>query len=123
MDKLKFDVYYRNDKTGRVELDGNELILNECYLPKDTKFPFVFYPFVYANTAYWVRSMLCDRVFPIERWDSLKAVYAKVGVYEYDVYKILEQTHGLMYDDCIWFKFDHLKGDRNLTYDGIKIRD
>ena len=42
----------------------------------------------------------------------------KLGIHEFNPYKICRKTHGVMYQDKIWFKF---KGEE-LAWDDVKCR-
>ncbi|MFQ9151986.1 MAG: hypothetical protein ACLR6B_11325 [Blautia sp.] len=50
---------------------------------------------------------------------DLKEYLARLGLTEYNSYKMVRETHGLMWDDYQWVRFP----DDTVTYEEIKIRD
>lgn len=119
---LKFDVYSKDEKVGRVELSGSKVIKNECYLDPSTPYLPMYYPFAYMSSSYDIIDYLSTRVIPHNR-DGIERILKANGMNEYNMYKLLEFNHGIKYDDFTWFKFDHLESDRNITYDDVKVRD
>ena len=63
------------------------------------------------------KDIISTRVFSDKRPD-LKELLEQLGLKEYDLYDIIRKTHGLMFFDYLWFKFD----DENINYNDIKIR-
>lgn len=60
---LAFDVYFYNDKVGRVVLEGTRLVENRCYLDlEEEKFPHFKYPLIYMKDGRAVRDWLAGRV-------------------------------------------------------------
>lgn len=121
MQKLCFDVYKEDDKVGRIELDGNTIIKNESYFDVSKEpFPFMVNPFIRMKDGFSVRKFLATRVVPKERV-NLKVILDDMGLSEYNIYKILEITHGVKADDYWWLKFDHVPDD-GLTWDDLNPR-
>ena len=58
-----------------------------------------------------------SRCPPRER-ANIKELLSDWGLLEYDPLAIVKRTHGLMYADFIWVRFD----DEDITYDEIKVR-
>lgn len=111
MEKLCFDIYKKDTKVGRIELDGNNLIKNESYFDVSREpYPFMINPFVYMKDGMSVRRYLATRVVPSER-ANIKQILSALGLKEYNIYKLLEKTHGVKVDDFIWLKFDHIPDD------------
>lgn len=115
---LKFDVYHEDDKTGRIELDGVNLIKKECYLGSDVKYLFILFPFYNMTTGMQVVSYLKKRIVQRDR-DGVKDLLKRSGINEYNFYEILKKTKGSDPDDMIWFKFD---GDNSNFSDTISGR-
>lgn len=61
---------------------------------------------------------LGERCFPKER-ANCKELLRSLGLSHYNPYDIVKITHGVMYSDYIWLRFE---GER-LCYNDIKIRD
>lgn len=123
MYNLKFDVYFKDMKTGRIELEGMQIVKKECYINiAEYKYPFIYFPFLNVNSGQMVRQMLSERVIPPDRGDMDEILKAN-NIPEYNFYTLLEYNHGIKYDDFTWFKFDHLPNDKNLTYNDVKVRD
>lgn len=111
MDKLCFDIYKKDTKVGRIELDGNKLIKNESYFDiSEEPFPFMINPFIYMKDGMSVRRYLATRVVPPER-ANIRQILNALGLKEYNIYNLLEKTHGVKVDDFIWLKFDHVPDD------------
>lgn len=111
MDKLCFDIYKKDTKVGRIELDGNKLIKNESYFDiSEEPFPFMINPFIYMRDGMSVRRYLATRVVPPER-ANIRQILNALGLKEYNIYNLLEKTHGVKVDDFIWLKFDHVPDD------------
>lgn len=119
--KLYFDVLYQDELTGRIELDGINLVKKECYLPEDEKNKFIFFPFYNLDTGYDIHNYLKDRVVPENRY-NLEAILNALDIEEYNVYDILKKTHGATFDDYIWFRFDDLPADGQLKYQDVRLR-
>lgn len=58
------------------------------------------------------------RCFPKER-PNVDEYLGRLGLTEYDSVDIVKATHGLMWDDYIWVKWE----GEDLNYEDIKIRD
>lgn len=111
MDKLCFDIYKKDTKVGRIELDGNKLIKNESYFDiSEEPFPFMINPFIYMKDGMSVRRYLATRVVPPER-ANIRQILNALRLKEYNIYNLLEKTHGVKVDDFIWLKFDHVPDD------------
>ena len=61
-------------------------------------------------------------IFKWRCWDenreNMEKYLYKLGIHEFNPYKICRKTHGVMYQDKIWFKF---KGEE-LAWDDVKCR-
>lgn len=69
-------------------------------------------------TANDVLDWLEDRCFPKERANR-DEVLENMGLTVYDPLSIISVTHGLVWDDYIWIKWE----GEDIDYDSIKIRD
>ena len=95
-----FDVYHKDEKTAKVVIEDNKVHVTRYVLhpvkqifPKD------------ELSRYEFGEVLRLRCWEEGR-DNLDRYLSKLGLDEYDVYKICEKTHGVRLSDYIWFKFD-----------------
>ena len=110
--ELKFNIYWKYDKIGRIEVKDYKIVKNEWYTSDRCLR-------LYAKvTDYGVLfNLLQRRIMPRHRWT--KEFLDEVGEPEYNVYRLLYKTHGLDVADYMWFEFD----GQHLNYDDIKVRD
>lgn len=112
MVNLCFDLYWKDEKVGRVEIVNNVLVKNEVYTSDFYK-----QPYARIKNAMDMVSALHERVMCPERWEKFQL--EAIGLKEYDFYKILRAYRGICYDDFFWLRFD---GD-TVSYRDIKIRE
>lgn len=108
-DFMKFSAYYENEKTADVYTDTNT-----AHIKRYTLHP--------AKQIFYSDEIPLFRlgeIFKSRCWDEnrpdLKLQLHSIGLDEYDVYKIVRRTHGLMMQDKIWFCFE----GENLTYETV----
>lgn len=119
---LAFDVYFKDEKVGRVVLRGNTLVENICYFDwKNFERPWGKYPLILMRSGEAVRSWLADRVVPEDR-ANIGEILSVYGLKEYNVYRLCEKTHGTMIGSANWIKFDHIPDDGK-TWEEIRPRD
>lgn len=111
---LKFDIYFRNEKTGRVEIVNNKLVRNDVYIKEHV---IAKHLCPNSKTVESVLDILKDRVLCEQRCDE--TMLRLMGLKEYNVYDILRNTHGVDSDDYLWIKFDC----EDITWDDVKVRD
>lgn len=109
---IKFDIYHRYKKTGRIEIVDSKLVKNECY----TDNPIAEHVCPNSTNFFDVAGILAGRVLPPERCDE--GTFKRMGIKGYNVYDMLRVTHGVDWDDFIWFKFD----GEDITWDDVKVR-
>ena len=108
---LDFEVMWRDSKVGHIIMQNGELILNENYSEKIWE-----NPFRRIQTGWDVRACLQDRVIPPERFDvEMQMVF---GFKEWDILKILKDTHGVSIEDFTWIRF---KGE-NIEWKDVKVQ-
>lgn len=101
--KLRFDCYYLDTCTGRIEIDDLTLIKKECYLPDGVKYPFMYFPFYNMDSAYAIIDFISkDRVYPEGR-AGIDKILSDMGLSEYNWYEIIKRTHGITYD-VVWYR-------------------
>ena len=108
---MDFCVYYENEKTAEVHTYENR-----AYIKRFTTHP--------AKQIFYADEMplyQLGEIFRSRCWDEkrpdLKKLLALIGLDEYDVYKIVKKTHGLMCQDKIWFLFD----GEDLVWETVKV--
>lgn len=115
MEKYVFDTYYRNKKTAHVEMDRErKLVKYERYSNQIPHVPFLFDKPSYGQMV----SFLEQRCMPKKR-KCMPEYLSTLGIQEYDPYKIVEITHGVMFEDYLWIKFP----DETTTWEEVKVRD
>ncbi len=95
-----FTVYWNNEKTAYVDLSGDMVRIER----------FVIHPVkqIFAKsvmTRYEFGKVLYSRCWD-EKRDNIDKYLTKIGLTEFDPYKICEHTHGVMFGSKIWFLFD-----------------
>ena len=94
-----FDVFYGEEKTASVEI-GQSTVKVTRYVLHPVKQ-------IFAKdelTRYEFGEVLRSRCWEEGR-KNLDKYLQKLGLKEYDVYKICEQTHGVRIGDYTWFRF------------------
>lgn len=109
---LDFEVMWRDNLVGHVIMEDGELILNEDYSKRVWE-----NPFRKIRTGRDARACLQDRVICPERFDE--EMQKAFGFKEWDVLKILKDTHGVSVDDFTWLKF---RGE-SIEWKDVKVRD
>lgn len=109
---LVFDVFWRDEKTGHVEIKNNTLIKNECYTDDLLKCACGRIKDYINMTGYLKTRIMCR-----ERWTA--EMLADIGLQEYNFFEILKRTHGVDVDDFTWFRFE----DEEITWNDVKVRD
>jgi hypothetical protein len=104
-----FTVFWNDEKTAYVDLTGDKV--------KVTRY--VIHPVkqIFAKdelTRYEFGEVLTMRCWDRNR-DNISEYLDKLGIDEFNPYKICEHTHGAMYGSNIWFLFD----GENLTSEDV----
>lgn len=97
---LKFDVMWKNEMVGRIEIVEGVLIKNESYNKEWWK-----NYWAKMTNSYNILMSLQNRCFDRARPDK-DELLEYLGLSEYNVYKIVRRTHGMILGDQIWFRFD-----------------
>ena len=107
-----FSVYWGNEKTADVKIKENQAVIKR-YSKNPAKQIFS------KDTIplFELGEILSWRCWDKNRENIEKYLY-KLGLTEFDPYKICRKTHGVMYQDKIWFKYDGEK----ISWDDIKCR-
>ncbi len=107
-----FTVYWENEKTAEVQIKGSQAIIKRyCKNPAKQIFP--------GNTIslYELGDIMTWRCWDKNR-ENIEKYLFKLGLTEFNPYKICRKTHGAMFQDKIWFKYEGEK----LTWEDVKCR-
>ena len=107
-----FTVYHKDEKTAYVEIKDNRVHVTRYTLhPVKQIFP------KEDMSLYEFGNVLRLRCWEEGR-KNIEKYLNKLGLSEYNVYKICEKTHGVRKNDYIWFRFDgeNITGDDVLCY-------
>ncbi len=110
---FKCYIYCEHECVGRLEIVGNKLVKNDVYNSNVFR-----HPCPNSHDYYHVMNTLRDRVIPPCRFDE--EMQEAFGFKEYNVLRMLKNTHGVIVDDKIWFKFDDDRPD--LTWEDVGVR-
>lgn len=107
-----FEVFWRDEITARVSVKGSKVHVSRyCEHP-------VKQLFAKENmTRYQLNKILEMRCFEKERGD-IRQILEHLGLKEYNPQEIVKRTHGVSYNDYIWFRFP----GENLTAKDVLVR-
>jgi hypothetical protein len=94
-----FEVFWKDELTARVEIDRDRVKVSRyCDHPLRQLFASE------DITRYQLNKILSLRCFEEGRPDAAEKLKA-LGLTEYIPYEIVKRTHGVSYNDFIWFRF------------------
>lgn len=107
-----FEVFWQDEITARVSVKGSKVHVSRyCEHP-------VKQLFAKENmTRYQLNKILEMRCFEKERGD-IRQILEHLGLKEYNPQEIVKRTHGVSYNDYIWFRFP----GENLTAKDVLVR-
>jgi hypothetical protein len=110
-----FSVYWREKHTADVVLSADRSTVSYKMYPHE----FGEVPFEFENPSVeQMDNFIVSRCVPKGR--SLIGEYLEyLGLSEYNPYEIVKKTHGVMFEDFLWFKFP----GESIEWDDVKIRD
>ena len=109
---MKFSVYWENEKTADVDVQTSRVYIKR-YILHPVKQIFC----KDEMTRYELGVILKSRCWDEHR-DGLKSYLDKMGLDEFNPYKICRYTHGVMFQDKTWFLFE----GENLTWDDVRVK-
>lgn len=107
-----FSVYWENEKTADVKILENQALIKR-YSKNPAKQIFAKDEF----SLYELGDILSWRCWDKKR-ENIEKYLFKLGLTEYDPYKICRKTHGVMFQDKIWFKYE----GENISWEDVKCR-
>lgn len=99
MDDFTFEVYWKDQITARVYVKKKDVIISR-YSDNPGRQLFA----EKKMTRYQLGKILELRCFEKGRAD-INDILAHLGLKEYNPYEIIKKTHGVSYNDFIWFRF------------------
>ena len=107
-----FSVYWGDEKTADVHFEENHAVVTR-YTTNPAKQ--IFYKD--EIPLFEIGGIMESRCWDRNR-DNLEKYLFKLGLTEFNPYKICRKTHGVMFQDRIWFKY---KGEQ-LTWEDVRWR-
>lgn len=108
---LQFSTYWKNDLVAKVEVQGTEVDVTR----------FVLHPVKQIFYADRLNIFQLSQIFEDRCWEKGRAdineILRKLGLKYYDPLEIVKKTHGVSYNDFLWFQF---MGE-NFRYEDIKM--
>ena len=99
MDDFIFEVYWKDEITARVYVKKKDVIVSR-YTENPGKQLFA----EKKMTRYQL-----GKIFEMRCWEKARPdimeILANLGLSEYNPYEIVKRTHGVSYNDFIWFRF------------------
>lgn len=99
MDEFTFEVYWKDQITARVYVKKKDVIISR-YSDNPGRQLFA----EKKMTRYQLGKILELRCFEKGRAD-INDILTHLGLKEYNPYEIIKKTHGVSYNDFIWFRF------------------
>lgn len=113
LDNFSFEVYWKDDITARVYVRGKNVTVSK-YTENPGKQLFA----DKKMTRYQL-----GKIFEMRCWEKGRAdineTLENLGLKEYNPYEIVRKTHGVSYNDYIWFRFP----GEQLTSKDVLVRD
>ncbi len=112
VDRYTFEVYWKDEITARVYVHEREAIVSR----------FVEHPVKQLFAADRMTRNQLNRILELRCWErgraDIQELLNRIGLSEYNPQQIVRRTHGVSYNDYIWFRFP---GER-LTSRDVLVR-
>ena len=105
-----FSVYWADEKTADVKIESNRALIKR-YSNSPIKQ-------IFASdniSLYELGEILRSRCWEENR-ENLEKYLQKMGLSEFNPYEICRKTHGVMFQDKIWFKYKN----ENISWNDVK---
>ncbi len=113
-EEIRFSTYWKDKKTSDVRISADRRTVEyHRYSDGMCESPFGFDHPTFEQMYRFMES----RCMPKGRL-QLQEYLDDLGLEEYNVYQILRKTHGVMWEDFLWLKFD----GESVTWDEVKVR-
>ena len=99
LDNFSFEVYWKDDITARVYVKGKNVTVSR----------FTDNPGKQLFSEKKMTRYQLGKIFEMRCWEKERAdineILENLGLKEYNPYEIVRKTHGVSYNDYIWFRF------------------
>ena len=119
MKEYSFETWFQNRKTSDVSISADRAVVTYTVSPaiqNVIELPFGFREDITLEDVY---QFLESRCMPKGRKDQMQEYLVGLGLEEYNPWKIVKKTHGVMWEDFLWLRFP----EEELTWEDVKIRD
>jgi len=117
MEYYKFSVLYENKKTADVQV-SEDAVDYRVYVDLNDRGMRTHVPFCFQNVSMEnLYDFLESRCMPKDR-TCLEQYLKDLNLDEYNPYKIVRITHGVMWEDNLWLKFP----DETVTWEDVRVR-
>ena len=109
-DYTKISIFWKNEKTAEATIFENEVLIERFTLNPAKQ--------IFAKekiSRFEFGEILQWRCWDQNR-DNIEKYLFKLGLTDFNPYQICRKTHGVMYQDKIWFKFD----GENISWEDVK---
>lgn len=111
---MKFSVMWKNEKTADVSIsEDRKTVEIKKYTDDICKMPFG----GNNDTIERVYNFISGRWISISRPDVMERL-KDLGLSEYNPWEIIKKTHGIMWEDSLWIRFD----GENIAWEDVRIR-
>ena len=112
MDNFSFEVYWKDELTAKVHVKGNAVNVSR----------FTDNPAKQLFAEKKMTRFQLGKIFELRCWERERAdindILEYLGLKEYNPYEIVKKTHGVSYNDYIWFRFP----GENITCKDVLVR-
>lgn len=113
--EFKFDIYWKNERTASVTISANrQSVFYQKFTNEIPKIPFLFLNPTIEQMVDFIESRCMDK-----RRTQLEEYLSDLSLSEFNPYEIVKITHGVMWEDYMWFKFP----EETISWEDVKVRD
>ncbi len=99
VEDFSFEVYWKDEITARVSVQGSRVKVSR----------YVEHPLKQLFAAPVMTRYQLNQIFELRCWDrnrgDMPEILHQLGLKDYNPYEIVRRTHGVSYNDYIWFRF------------------
>lgn len=108
---MDFDVMWKDEKVAHICIKDEELVEAVGYTDNNFKRFLPMCPVTLPLVAHLLEARCWDR-----NRANIREILDKMRIEDYNPFLIVLQTHGVDYDDKIWFRF---KGEEGMTWNDV----
>lgn len=114
LEPYAFDVYWKDELTASITISGDRKSVDyKRFSDNIGEAPFMFENPTIEQIYDFIESRCMNKHRP-----QLEEYLNDLGIKEYNPYEIVKITHGVMWEDFMWFKFPK----ENITWKDVKVR-